>query len=165
MGKLIDYTGQRFGRLTVVRQLPAIQHRARWLCRCDCGAEVITRAESLRRGHVKSCGCLRRDLARAKASTIDGHYYEKLHGVWNSMKQRCFNQSSKDFKYYGALGVTVCQAWAEDYLTFRKWALDHGYKDGLSIDRIDPFGNYEPNNCRWITIQDQQKNKRKSIWT
>lgn len=165
MGKLIDYTGQRFGRLTVVKQMPAIKRRARWLCRCDCGAEVVEKADHLRRGHAKSCGCLRRDVMREKASTIDGHYYEKLHGVWNGMKQRCFNKSSKDFKYYGALGVTVCQAWVEDYLAFREWALDHGYKDGLSIDRIDPFGNYEPNNCRWITIQDQQKNKRKSVWT
>ena len=164
MSKLIDYTGQRFGRLTVVEQMPAIRRKARWLCRCDCGAEVVKSADHLRRGHAKSCGCLRSDMMREKATSIAGHYHEKLHGVWNSMKQRCSNPNSKDFKYYGAAGVTVCAEWMRDYLSFREWALSYGYREGLTIDRINPFGNYEPANCRWISIQEQQKNKRTSAW-
>lgn len=160
MGKLIDMTGQKFGRLLVLEQLPAVKRRAMWLCRCDCGKEVPVRAVSLRRGKTRSCGCLRRDEMRRKATTIDGKCGEKLHGVWNMMKQRCLNRNCKDFKYYGLRGIRVCDEWIKDYLTFRAWALSNGYEEGLTIDRIDPDGNYEPSNCRWITIQAQQKNRR-----
>lgn len=97
---------------------------------------------------------------KRKATTIDGKYGEKLHGVWNMMKQRCLNRNCKDFKYYGLRGIRVCDEWIKDYLTFRAWALSNGYEEGLTIDRIDPDGNYEPSNCRWITIQAQQKNRR-----
>ena len=113
MGKLINLTGQRFGRLIVVKQMPAVRRRAQWLCRCDCGA----------------------------------------------MKQRCQNPRSRDYKFYGLRGIRVCDAW-QNYLTFRTWALANGYAEGLTIDRIDPDGNYEADNCRWITIQEQQKNRR-----
>lgn len=159
MGKLIDLTGQRFGRLIVVKQMPAVKRRAQWLCVCDCGAEKIVPAGHLMYGHTKSCGCLRKDQMRESASTLDGHCGEKLHGVWNAMKQRCQNPRSRDYKFYGLRGIRVCDAW-QNYLTFRTWALANGYAEGLTIDRIDPDGNYEADNCRWITIQEQQKNRR-----
>lgn len=159
MGKLIDLKGQRFGRLLVLRQEQTRKRRAYWLCRCDCGTEKILSASALRYGSTRSCGCLRKDISRARATKIDGHYYEKLHGVWNAMNQRCRNPNNADFKYYGARGVCICEEW-QHYLPFREWALTHGYEEGLTIDRINTYGNYEPENCRWITIQEQQKNRR-----
>lgn len=159
MGNLINLTGQRFGRLVVIRQAPTVKRRAQWLCKCDCGTEKVIPAGALQRGHTQSCGCLRRDVAREKATTIGGYSTEKLHGVWNTMKQRCRNPKSRDYAYYGLRGIKVCDAWL-DYLQFRSWALANGYKEGLTIDRINPDGNYEANNCRWISIQEQQKNRR-----
>ncbi|PNH18659.1 hypothetical protein B6K86_08665 [Lachnospiraceae bacterium] len=159
MGKLIDLTGRRYGRLFVEKQMPAVKHRAQWLCRCDCGALRVVPAGSLRYGHTRSCGCLRSDIARTKASTLNGCSSEKLHGVWNMMKQRCQNPNNQDYKYYGARGIGVCDSW-KNYLNFRSWALANGYEKGLTIDRIDSDGNYEAGNCRWISIQEQQKNRR-----
>lgn len=159
MAKRIDLKGKVFGRLTVVEKAAPINRRSAWVCRCDCGATVIVKTEKLTSGHTRSCGCLRREAARIRVATIGGLYSEKLHGVWNTMKQRCSNLKARDFKYYGARGVCVCDEW-QDYLSFRQWALANGYKEGLTIDRINTFGNYEPGNCRWITIQEQQKNRR-----
>ena len=159
MGKLIDLTGQKIGRLTVVKQMPAVRRRAQWLCRCDCGTYKVIPAGSLLYGKTRSCGCLRKEMMRKKASTLNGYSIEKLHGVWNTMKQRCQNPKSRDFKYYGLRGISVCDAW-QDYMVFRSWALASGYKEGLTIDRVDPNGNYTPDNCRWISIQEQQRNRR-----
>lgn len=98
---------------------------------------------------------------RAIANTIHGGYGTRLYRIWKGVLSRCRNESSTDYKWYGAKGVTVCEEWNE-YVNFRDWAISNGYKDDLTIDRIDPFGNYEPSNCRWATIKEQNFNKRNS---
>ena len=154
----IDLTGMRFGRLTVNNRLPNVKRRVVYSCLCDCGQIISVQANSLRRGNTKSCGCLRRDYMRLK-STKHGYYNEPLRAVWSQMRQRCRNPKNQDFHYYGARGISVCQEW-DEYIPFREWALRSGYQSGLTIDRINPDGNYHPENCRWITIQEQQHNRR-----
>lgn len=168
MPNFIDLTGQRFGAVVVLdRAENSTKNEVMWRCRCDCGKEFTTRARSLRGGETHSCGCLRltRMIEGSKrANTKHGgaphRGYEKLYNVWLRMKGRCNNPKATNYKYYGGRGITVCDEWKNSYAAFREWALANGYKDGLSIDRIDVNGNYTPDNCRWITMAEQQKNKR-----
>ncbi|MBU3102922.1 hypothetical protein [Clostridium gasigenes] len=88
----------------------------------------------------------------------------KLYPVWVTMKQRCYNGKNKDYYNYGARGVTVCDEWRTNYLKFHNWAYGAGYNEGLSLDRIDVRGNYEPSNCRWATMKEQANNKRNTIY-
>jgi hypothetical protein len=130
-------------------------------CWCDCGNVVTVKTHSLKAGTTRSCGCLRREVAAEKARKHGGAR-DPLYYVLNVMHQRCENPNSHDFKWYGAKGVAVCEEWSLDnFPAFKEWALRSGYRPGLTIDRIDPAGNYCPNNCRWITIQEQQKNRRR----
>lgn len=155
---LQELAGQRFGRLTVLKYIGG----SRWLCECDCGELTRVLTYSLNSGTTKSCGCLRREIAATKA-TKHGGAADPLYHVLNTMHQRCENPENCDFKWYGAKGVTVCEEWAlTNYPAFKSWAMANGYKPGLTIDRKDPTGTYSPDNCRWITIQEQQKNRRSS---
>lgn len=153
-----DLTGNRYGRLTVLERVNNIGSQAAWLCKCDCGNTKIVRSRDLRNGIVKSCGCLRKELAKNRASK---HYGSGTHlyAVWNMMRQRCNNPNNKDYKHYGNRGITVCSEW-NDFPNFQSWALSNGYEEGLTIDRINNDGNYEPDNCRWIPIEEQQHNRR-----
>lgn len=153
-----DLNGKRYGRLTVVKRVENKGSQAAWLCICDCGNEKVAKSRDLRNGLVKSCGCLHKEIARGKALK-HGCCKTKLYAVWNSMRQRCNNSNSKDFKHYGGRGISVCSKWS-DYLAFESWAIENGYKEGLTIDRENNDGNYCPENCRWITIEDQQHNRR-----
>ena len=149
--------GQRFGRLTVMEYTGASRYR----CLCDCGNEISVLTYSLNAGICKSCGCLRKETA-AKRAFKHGDASAPLYQVLRAMHQRCENPKSHDYKWYGALGVTVCDAWKlTDYPVFKEWALANGYHAGLTIDRINPTKGYSPDNCRWITMSEQQKNKRK----
>lgn len=153
-----DLTGKRFGRLTVLAYAGASQ----WRCRCDCGVEANVKTYSLNKGLTQSCGCLRREVMARKATKHNGAN-DPLYHVLKAMHQRCENPNNHDFKWYGAKGVAVCTEWSlTNYAAFKAWALSSGYKHGLTIDRIDPTGPYSPDNCRWITIQDQQRNRRNS---
>jgi hypothetical protein len=144
-----DLAGRRFGRLVVLDYAGA----STWRCRCDCGAVLNVKTYALNCGKTRSCGCLRRETAARKATKHNGAN-EPLYHVLNAMHQRCENPKNHDFKWYGAMGVTVCEDWElTNYPTFKEWALANGYRPGLTIDRVDPDGDYTPDNCRWVTIQ------------
>ena len=163
MSRYIDMTGQRFGRLSVI----GFSHigptgAAYWACKCDCGTIRVVRRSGLVSGRTKSCGCWHIEkstmTAKDKFTTHGLSNNHKLYGVWKSMRQRCNCPTCHDYKWYGAQGKIVCKEW-DDYSKFFEWSLTNGYEVGLTIDRINPHGNYEPQNCRWITIQEQQRNK------
>ena len=158
--KVQTLIGQKIGRLLVLDQQP-YGKGYRCFCRCDCGTEKWIPYRSLKDRKVHSCGCYASELARERA-TKHGFYGEDLYFVHKSMKQRCINPNSRDYKWYGAKGITVCEEWME-YIPFREWALSHGYEKGLTIERVDVRKGYSPENCTWISISDQQKNKTNSL--
>jgi len=162
MPKMVDLTGKRFGRLTVIRQGPRKNGLLYWECKCDCGNIRYHRNCELKSGQIISCGCYRKEYMRKK-STKHGLYNEKLRGVWAQMRQRCNNPNHKDYSNYGGRGISVCPEW-DEYTAFRNWAISAGYKEGLTIDRINVDGNYTPENCRWIPLSEQMKNRRTSRW-
>lgn len=162
MSKLIDLTGQRFGRLVVLgRAENSRSGQAMWKCKCDCGQEIIAPGNDLRRGHTHSCGCFRKDKT-LETHTVHGGNGTRLHNIWCAMKQRCYYPSYQCYKDYGGRGITVCDEWKDDFSAFRNWALSHGYQDDLSIDRIDNDKGYSPDNCRWATATEQRQNRRDS---
>lgn len=124
-----------------------------------CGTVFRAMFESIKRGHTKSCGCHRRSLF-VKMYTTHGLTGTKLHNVWFSIKNRCYNPNCKSYKDYGAKGVVLCNEWLHDFKAFYDWANDNGYLDGLEIDRINVYGNYSPENCRWVPRVVNAQNKR-----
>lgn len=158
----LNLIGKRFGRLVVIKETSNIGRWTAWICKCDCGKEVVVKTHELQLGDTKSCGCLFRETLY-KSITKHKGTGTRLYVIWSHMKSRCLNVTCKDYKWYGAKGVKICKEWISDFSTFREWAENNGYSEKLTIDRIDPHGNYEPANCRWITIQEQQRNKRKEV--
>lgn len=147
--------GDKFGKLTTLEPIEEGKYMRRtWKCSCECGRETIVKERYLRDGHRRSCGCL-----VGKHMVTHGDTKTRLFKIWSSMHERCERPAHKHFKDYGGRGIRVCEEW-KVYEAFRKWSLENGYGEKLSIDRIDVDGNYEPSNCRWATMKEQQNNKR-----
>ena len=171
--KVVDITGQRFGRLIVIERRGSMYDKpvSAWLCKCDCGNEKIVSLIHLRNGATKSCGCLNKEIAaeRGRKSRIGerarkhGDFGTKLYGIWAAMKRRCNNPKTRYYADYGGRGIKVREPWSSDYSSFKLWAISAGYEEGLSIERIDVDGDYCPENCKWISKNEQNANKRVSI--
>lgn len=154
-----SYIGKRYGRLKVIEVHSNI--RKKFECKCDCGKIIFVRPIELEMGCVKSCGCLKKEISE---NAVHG---DRLYCVWQDMKSRCYYEKSKSYSNYGGRGIEICDEWLNDYKNFRDWAYRNGYDENAprgecTIDRIDVNGNYEPNNCRWISNLEQQRNKRPS---
>ena len=161
--KLKDLTGLKFGRLTVLEYAYTKKSRAYWLCQCECGNKKIIFGKDLRNGKIKSCGCLRKESI-LKAVTKHNKRFTKLYPIWVQIKQRCLNINNKNYRQYGERGISVCQEWLDDFMNFYNWAMANGYKEGLTIDRINTNGDYCPENCRWVDFIKQARNTRKNVF-
>lgn len=137
-----------------------------WLCKCDCGNEVIRRGSTLTNNKTHSCGCkisYKATLEREKRLKKHPHYKE-IHAKWSRIKERLYNPNSIGYKNYGGRGIVMCEEWKSNSFEFYKWAINNGWKEGLTIDRIDNEGNYCPENCRWVDMKTQNRNTRRNIY-
>lgn len=167
MKKPCELDGKRFGKLTAVKRVsdkiyPSGRHDIVYQCLCDCGQYTDVLAVHLNSGHTRSCGCLRAETT-SKNMTTHGQSSTRLFTIWKNMKSRCTNPNNPCFNQYGGRGITVCDAWIEDFAVFYDWSIKHGYNDDLSIDRVNVNGDYDPDNCRWVSQKTQCNNTRRNI--
>ena len=171
-----EMLGKKYGRLLVtgfesvrIKGTNRTHNRVYLFCKCECGADVRARKDSVLSGQIVSCGCNRIEkahysgLKHAESCKTHGMTNTRIFRIWVGMRKRCSYQKGKDYKHYGERGITVCKEWESNFIAFKEWAFANGYSDNLTIDRINVDGNYEPSNCRWITMAEQQKNKRRHI--
>jgi len=163
---IVDKRGKKYGRLTPIRIVGKDKRNYMiWECNCDCGNIVYISSGSLRKNGTKSCGCLNDEVRKSGDNRrTHGDWGTRLYRIWKAMHTRCYNPHSKDYKNYKK--ISICDEWINDFPAFKIWALENGYDDSLSIDRIDPYGDYCPDNCRWsdsITQANNKTNTRKVV--
>lgn len=161
MPKFVDHTGKRFGYLVALRKESRDSKHGKvayWYCRCDCGNEKWISANNLTRGNCISCGCKQEEHLNHKINPLKRDN-PRIYRIWSGMKIRCFCKNSSRYADYGGRGITICDEWMV-FDNFCLWALSNGYEDGLTIERLNNDKSYCPDNCTWIKLEEQVKNKR-----
>lgn len=160
-----DLTGQKFGRLKVIGIHETKTRKTYWTCQCDCGGIKVVRSDSLQNGSIKSCGCLKKQQDKINLTANHRHKMSgtRIYSIWQGMKGRCYNEHDPRYERYGKRGIDVCDEWIHDFTVFYEWSLENGYTDELTIDRIDNDSGYSPNNCRWVDVKTQCRNRSTNI--
>lgn len=149
-----NLSGMKFGKLTALHPIKT-GNSVKWECQCECGGKIVIFGYDLQRGRVVSCGCRK---------VKHGGRYTRLYTIWQSMIKRCENQNHKFYRYYGGKGISVCCEWRDDFEQFKTWAVSSGYKDNLTIDRINSAENYCPKNCQWISASENTRKADYERW-
>ena len=159
-----SFIGEKRNYLTVIG-IDTSSRVKKFICKCDCGVIKGIKPTYWYTGKVKSCGCMTKELlsqnhvpCEVRIEHTDA--LDRIRRIYNGMKQRCYNPKTDRWECYGGRGIKVCDEWLQDRQKFEQWALENGYEEGLTIDRINVDGDYEPSNCRWITNKEQQNNRR-----
>lgn len=167
MPRIVPMVGKRFGKLVVLEMAPVYKNgQCSWICQCDCGLVTEPIAGSnLRRGITKSCGCLAKERCATlgRAAKKHGMHGSRIYFIWQNMKARCHNPQNHHYPWYGARGIQVCEEWRDSFEAFHDWAMKNGYEEDLTIDRIDSKGNYCPENCRFVTRAEQNRNTSRTV--